>query len=150
MKAHGDSGFSAPIILLAMSILVIGIGGISVDLWRVLSDYREVAGLVDGAAAAGATAIDETALYEDPDDIRLDPSLALDRTCDYLATRAGVPRGACPGPTVEVLVTQQTVGVSLQRDVDLTLLRLLTAGAPNGDRITVSSSSVVSIVRGLP
>ena len=150
MRLRGDGGFSAPIMTLLLALMILGAAGISVDLWRVISEHREVAGLVDGAAAAGATAIDENALYVDPNDVRLDVALAEDRVCDYLATRAGISRSSCPGPVVDVVVTSQTVGVSLERDVELSLLRLLLLTGDGAAPITVGSSSTVVVVRGLP
>jgi hypothetical protein len=135
------------VLLLAMMVLFLG--GISVDLWRVLSDHREVAGIVDGAAIAGATAIDADALYADLP-ARLDASLARERVCSYLAEHAGVPAGQCPGPDVEVGIATDTVFVRYRRDVPLTLLRAVSVFGGDADPIRVSAEAEVTLLRGVP
>ena len=64
---RAEGGFSAPIMVLIMAMMVLFIGGISIDLWRVIADHREVSGLADGAAIpdrqpAGAASTDEEAI----------------------------------------------------------------------------------------
>ena len=119
----GEGGFSTPVIVLFVAILVLLLGGVSVDLWRVVAEHREITTLVDGAAIAGATAVDEELLYTEPELApQLDEVEAVFRVCDYLA-RNGVEL-SCPGQ-VEVVVGIADISVTFERDVDVTLLRLL-------------------------
>ena len=63
--------------VLGLSIAVLFLGGISVDLWRVMSDRRELAAVADSAAAAGASAIDVDH-WRDTGEIRLLNDGAID------------------------------------------------------------------------
>lgn len=53
-----DAG-SITVWMLGVCVTLLFLGGISLDLWRVLSERRALAGLVDAAAIAGASGIDE-------------------------------------------------------------------------------------------
>lgn len=144
-----ESGFSAPIMVLVMAMMVMVIGGISVDLWRIIADHREVTGLVDGAAIAGATAVDIEAFELDPTaDPILNPVQATTRVCEYMSSHAGVT--ACPGATLTIDFPPDLTGieVSFQRDVELTLLRVVEVGgaAP----VTVYAEAFVELQRGTP
>ena len=93
---RNEAGFSAPVMVMFVAILVLLVGGISVDLWRVVAEHRRITTLVDGAAIAGATAVDEEQLYTEPGLApQLDEAEAVGRVCDYLA-RNGVAQ-TCPG-----------------------------------------------------
>lgn len=146
---HREDGFSSPILIAVFAFMVLFIGGVSVDLWRVLSEHREVAGLVDGAAIAGATALDVDALYDD-EPARLDPVLARDRVCQYMAFHDGLPLGDCPGPQLGLTVGLDVVTVSYERDVPLTLLNAVSLFGGDTDPIAVSAVSEVTLQRGVP
>jgi hypothetical protein len=146
---RGEGGFSAPIMVLLMAMMVLFIGGISIDLWRIIADHREVSGLADGAAIAGATAVDIAAYEADPTlDPILDPAAATQRVCDYMADHEGVT--ACPSATltVEFASDLSALTVSFQREVDLTFLRIVDVGG--ADPIVVYSDSLVELHRGTP
>lgn len=146
---RNEAGFSAPIMILIMGMMVMVIGGISVDLWRIIADHREVTGLADGAAVAGATAVDVAAFEADPTaDPILDPGLAVQRVCDYMRRQADVSN--CPSPTLSIDIAADLTGleVTFQRDVELTLLRVVEVGG--ADPITVGASSFVELQRGTP
>ncbi|MDQ3974200.1 MAG: pilus assembly protein TadG-related protein [Actinomycetota bacterium] len=53
-----DTG-SITVWMLGVCVTLLFLGGISLDLWRVLSERHALAGLVDAAAIAGASGIDE-------------------------------------------------------------------------------------------
>lgn len=144
-----EGGFSAPIMVLVMAMMVMIIGGISVDLWRIIADHREVTGLVDGAAVAGATAIDIAAFEADPTaDPILNPAEARQRVCQYMADHAGVT--ACPSPTLSInFATDLTaIEVTFQREVELTLLRVVEVGG--ADPVVVYGDALVELQRGTP
>jgi len=146
---RNQGGFSAPIMVLIMAMMVLLIGGVSIDLWRVIADHREVSGLADGAAIAGATAIDIAAYEADPTrDPTLNPAAATQRVCRYLADHAGIT--VCPGPalTVDFAPDLSAITVSLQREVELTFLRIVEVGG--ADPIVVYSDAVVELQRGTP
>jgi len=147
-SVRSEEGFSTPVFVLFIAMLVLLLGGVSVDLWRVVAEHRKVTGLVDGAAVAGATAVDEQRLYDEPElDPVIDEALAIGRVCDYLA-RNGVEL-RCPGDIViDVAGTEITVG--FERDVDVTLLRLLSLAGGTTDPIAVGSTSTAVVARGLP
>lgn len=126
--------------VLGLSIAVLFLGGISVDLWRVMSDRRELAAVADSSAAAAASAIDVDVWRADGE-IVLEPDRAA-----YLADRVVAQHevaGELSSP-IEVRVAGDTVQVALERTTDLTLLRLLAVGE---DPLVVR---VVSTARATP
>jgi len=146
----GQGGFSAPVLVLMVAMMLLIIGGLSVDLWRVLAEHRDVAGLVDGAATAGATGVDTEAIREDPNaPIRLDPAVARARACDYLEVHGDLAAD-CGSPGVGVAIVDASITVRLERDVDLTLLRLVQALSGDTAPISVGTESVATALRGTP
>ena len=144
-----EGGFSAPIMVLIMAMMVLFIGGISIDLWRVIADHREVSGLADGAAIAGATAVDIAAYEADPTlDPILDPALATQRACRYMEDHEGVT--ACPSATLTVDFAPDltAITVGFQREVELTFLRIVEVGG--AEPIVVYSDALVELRRGTP
>jgi uncharacterized membrane protein len=148
MKAggpHDDRGFTSVTFMLMLMVLVLAVGAISIDLWHLVSEHREVAGVVDGAAISAAGAVDESALRVNPPVLQIDGEKAAARACQYLRTRGGV--GACPGPGAEVVVGADWVSVTMSRPVDLTLLRLFAGLSPDADSspIEVSATATAAI-----
>ncbi|NND01604.1 MAG: hypothetical protein HKN91_02355 [Acidimicrobiia bacterium] len=144
-----EAGFSAPIMILILAFMVAIIGGISIDLWRIIEDHREVTGLADGAAIAGATAVDIPAFEADPTaDPILDPALAVQRVCDYMRSHGEV--ATCPSATLTVDFASDLTGIEVtyQRDVALTLLRAVEVGG--ADPVVVYAESFVELERGTP
>lgn len=119
--AGGEDG-TVTIWLLGLAVAVLFLGGLSVDLWRVVAERRELAGIVDGAAVAGASVIDEAA-FRSSGQVLLDVHGAVDAACTYLRIHADPPAG-CGG----VDATPNAVRVEAQRHVPLTLLRALSPG----------------------
>ena len=120
MKERGSITFW----VLGLSIAVLFLGGLSVDLWRVMSDRRELAAVADSAAAAAASAVDVD-LWREAGEIRL-----LNVEAVALAERVVSQHrvaGELSAP-VEVTVAGDSVQVTLTQEVELTLLRLLTVG----------------------
>jgi Flp pilus assembly protein TadG len=103
--------------------MLLFLGGLSVDLWRVLSERRALAGMADSAAIAAATALDE-GTYRSLGRIELDPDLARRRALESLA---GQPD---PGTVtaVHATATPLEAAVQLEGRVPLTLLKLLLPG----------------------
>jgi len=146
---HDQAGFSAPIMVLIMAMMVLFIGGISVDLWRVIANHREVSGLADGAAVAGATALDIGAFEAEPTaEPILDPTLAAQRVCAYMADHAAVDDCPSESLTIEFSTDLTAIQVGFQREVPLTLLRIVEVGG--ADPIVVYSEALVELQRGTP
>ena len=143
-----EGGFSAPVLIVVVAAMVMILGGISIDLWRVLAEHRKLAGLADGASIAAATAIDQDQLYAEPDlPARLDGPLAVSRACSYLA-RNGLT-ATCPGEVV-IDVVDDIVTVEVRREVPLTLLGVLATVGGNTEPIEVVAVSTATLRRGLP
>ena len=108
--------------VLGLAVAILFIGGLSVDLWRVMSDRRELAAVADSASAAAASAVDV-------DHWRRHGQIQLvDVEADLLAERVVVQHGVELVGPVEVAVVGDSVRVTLMKEVELTLLRLLTVG----------------------
>ncbi|MFW2339626.1 MAG: pilus assembly protein TadG-related protein [Acidimicrobiia bacterium] len=109
---------------LGLAVAILFIGGLSVDLWRVMSDRRELAAVADSASAAAASAVDVDH-WRQHGQVRL-----VDGEADLLAERVVVQHGVANelvGP-IEVVVAGDSVRVTLMKEVELTLLRLLMVG----------------------
>lgn len=118
-----DERGSVTLWMVGLVMVVFVVGGIALDLWRGLAAYRFVSSLVDSAAVAAGSGIDETA-WRTEGQLVLDPDRVRARVEDAIVAQAGVPVHhdvftAADG--AEATVTAWT-------SVDLTLLRLVTAG----------------------
>lgn len=141
-----DAGFTSVTFMLMLMIMILAVGGISVDLWHLVAEQRRIAGIVDGAAVAAAGAVDVAAFRETPDlPPVLDASRAMARGCDYLREHGGI--SVCPGRDADVVVEGGTVTVTLRRDIHLTLLKLFAALDPRTDTsvVEVAASATVGI-----
>ncbi|MDP8969475.1 MAG: Tad domain-containing protein [Actinomycetota bacterium] len=119
--------------LLGLCVTLLFIGGISLDLWRAFSTRRALAGIVDAAAIAGASSVDQDHLRRSGQ-ARLDPveaeALALARVDGH--PEAVLVSGRSATATVDEIT------VTAAGSVDLTLLRIL---APAGGPLDVQVSA---------
>lgn len=113
---------SVTVWVLGVCIAVLFMGGLSIDVWRAFTERRVLAGMADGAAVAGATALDVDA-WRTSGVVQLLPDQAAGRAGAYLA---GHPRWDA-AITDSVLPAPDSVTVTLQREVEFTLLRILLA-----------------------
>jgi len=119
----GERG-SVTLWMVGMVAVVMAVGGIAVDLWRGLSAHRELASLVDAAAVAAGSGIDEGSW-------RLEGKLALDPVAVSDRVSAAV---AAQSPAAGVTVSVETspdgseATVAGASSVELTLLGLLVDG----------------------
>lgn len=109
--------------LLGLAVMLLSVGGLSLDLWRAFSERRELAGIVDGAAAAGSSGIDERA-WEQDGQLRLDRDRAADLAWRYLNAYTTDPAD------VAVAEDGSQITVRASRTVELTLSKVLLAGEP--------------------
>lgn len=108
--AVGDERGSVTVWLMILPILVMLVGGMTVDLWTALSARGRIAAIADEAAAAGATAVSVDSGRAQTQQVTLDPAEAQLRALVAVDTHPGVidvtGRSALASPTmVEVTVT---------------------------------------------
>jgi len=122
-----DRGFLS-IWLLGLCLLLLVLGGVSLDLWRVFSERQALAGLADSAALAGAGGLDLDTARRGL--VRLDPADATGRARASIAAQPD--RGSLVGASVNIVVGQDRSEVTGSADgqVHLLLLRLLLGGRP--------------------
>ena len=125
--------------LLGLSLMLIAVGGIGLDLWRALEVRRDLSGMADAAAAAAVSAID-VAHWRATGDLRLDSADVEQRALWALQAQPGY--AALTGSPAVGVVGGDSVVVRLERDVELTLLRLFAGGKP----FVVSAESVAYAV----
>ena len=120
--------------LLGLCMMLLLLGGISLDLWRAFSERRSLTAAADAAAVAGATALD-TAAYRADGTVQLIPAEAERRALaslrDQLDKRALRDAKVAADPT--------TVTVELHGEVSFTLLQLADPGGDLPIRVTATA-----------
>lgn len=107
--------------VLGLCVAVLFLGGLSVDLWRVVAVRRDLSTMADGAAAAAADGVDEGALRRG--EILLDPDRSLLLARDHLEAQSDF--GIIDDASVETRGT--VVTVTLRSSVSFTLLGVFLA-----------------------
>jgi Flp pilus assembly protein TadG len=110
--------------LLGLCVLLLTLGGMSLDLWRAFSERRALVNAADAAALAGASAIDE-ARYRATGDVLLEPDAALSRARASIAAQGDVRSLRL----VDVDADTDHVEVTVRGDVGFSLLRLVEPGS---------------------
>lgn len=116
----GERG-SITLWMVGLMMVVFAVGGIAVDLWRGLAAHRHVASVVDAAAVAGGSAIDEERWRFDGE-LVLDP-LRVEQAVS--ATVSGQSDGLDLAYRVATAPDGAAATISARATVDLTLLALL-------------------------
>lgn len=106
--------------MVGMVMVVFLVGGIAIDLWRGLAAHRRVAAVVDAAAIAAGSGIDEEA-WRSEGVLRLDSG----RVNERVAMSVGAQADAGVVVTVETLADGASATVTGSTVVELTLLRLV-------------------------
>ena len=144
--SDSQRGFATPALAVIVVLLVFSIAGVSFDLWRVVSAHQKLVAITDSAAVAGAGSLNIAALYADGRGaLVLDPEMATDLVCEYLA--GTLPETACPGPQAVVWVDSDSITVTIRTRVPLTLLRLLLRVGGETADIEVGARATASPVR---
>lgn len=115
-----ERGDALVVFCVAMIIVILPLGGISLDLWHAISEERTLQSAADAAAAAGAGAINLTAYRVDQAYPVLDTAQATSAAYASLQ-RADLPALAQPP---EIDATPQGITVILKENVSVTLLTL--------------------------
>lgn len=126
---------------IGLSVMLLFVGGFSLDLWRAHSERRALAEMADAAAAAGANGID-TAVYRSSGELVLDPGLA--EALAWESLNGQTDRRALVGAPV-VGASADVVVVTIEGEVEMTLLRVLSGGEP----LTIEVTAEAVPARGL-
>ena len=127
LRGRDDRGFLT-IWLLGLCLLLLALGGVSLDLWRVFSERQALAGLADSASLAGAAGLDLDAARRGL--VQLDPTDAAGRARASIAAQAD--KGSLVLSSVNIVVGQDRSEVTVSADgqVHLLLLRLVLGDRP--------------------
>jgi Flp pilus assembly protein TadG len=112
--------------VLGLCICVFFLGGLSLDLWRVITVRRSLVAMADAGATAGANGLDPGALRRG--DLVLDPVLVRSAAGGALRDQSGWK--AVDAVAVDVSAAPARVTVTVRARVDLTLLGIFVHGDP--------------------
>ena len=140
-RAQRDERGNAMVVwCLLLAVMLLPLGGLSIDLWHGIAVQRELQAAAEDAAAAGASGIDVTT-YRETGCVLLDSSLAVPLAQANLASQPGLGRLA--GASIQLGAGDAEISVVLTEDVRLTLLSWV-----EGDKPLVVSASASSAPRG--
>jgi Flp pilus assembly protein TadG len=112
--------------VLGLCICVLFLGGLSLDLWRVIAVRRSLVAMADAGATAGANGLDTGALRRG--DLVLDPVLVRSEAGGALRDQSGWR--SVDAVAIDVAATPARVTVTLRAKVDFTLLGIFVHGDP--------------------
>lgn len=130
---------------LLIAVLLLPIGGLSVDLWRAIAAQRDLQAAAEDAALAGASGIDVQA-YRTSGCLYLDPSVAEQLAASNLAQQPVAAQ--LSSSEFSVSSDGRAVQVTLSEDVHLSLLRLVEGDRPLVIAATAASGPVGSLSGG--
>jgi hypothetical protein len=122
---------------LGLTVMVLFLGGISLDLWRAFEVREDLAAMADSAANAGASHIDGLA-YRDTGTLQLDAGAAED------AANANLDGQQDSGKIAvrDIDARGPVLTVTLQGEVEFTLLRVFLGGGRVAVRATGSAQAI--------
>jgi Flp pilus assembly protein TadG len=139
---HDERGDAMIVWCLLLSLLLLPLGGLSIDLWHGIVVQRSLQSAAEDAATAGSSGID-VQQYRETGCLVLDPSAAVPLAQANLASQQHL------GPLVTVAISvspdDQQISVRLQEDVRLTLLSLVEGNKPLVVTATASSAPEGSV-----
>ena len=110
---------------LGLAVMVLFLGGISLDLWRAFEVRQDLAAMADSAANAGASRIDGPT-YRETGVLQIDRDAARDAVGANLDAQQDRDRITTRIPPV---IDGAVVSVTLEGEVDFTLLNVFLLGA---------------------
>ena len=140
-RRHADDGEAMVVWCLILAMLLLPVGGLSIDLWRGISAQRSLESAAQDAAVAGASAIDTTE-YRLAGCVLLDPTIAVQMAEANLAQQRVAD--VLSGVSVSVSPDDKAVTVDLHEHVALTLLRLVEGGRTLSVSASATSAPVAS------
>jgi Flp pilus assembly protein TadG len=136
MSAADEQG-TITLWILGLCMMMLLLGGISLDLWRAFSERRALAAAADAAAVAGASAIDES-WFRETGEVRLDVAEARLRAAASLRGQGDVRALH----DFRVVTSSDAITVEVRGVVDFTLLHLASPGDPLEIRIQATAQPV--------
>jgi Flp pilus assembly protein TadG len=121
---------------LLFALLLLPLGGLTIDLWRGIAVQRSLQSAAEDAATAGSSGID-VQQYRATGCLLLDPAAAVPLAQANLAAQSDL--GPLAAVNIYVSPNGQQISVRLQEDVHLTLLALVEGNRPLV--VTASASS---------
>lgn len=133
----GDEGGYVTIWVLGVAMMMLFMGGISLDLWRAAATQRSLSAAVDGAAVAGSSGLDESVFRgSGGGTVQLEPERARQLAAANLASQ---PRSENL-MDVAIDATPARITVRAERQVDFTLLKVFLVGQ---EPVVLHASSTV-------
>jgi Flp pilus assembly protein TadG len=128
---------------LLLALMLLPLGGLTIDLWRGIAAQRSLQSAAEDAATAGSSGID-VQQYRATGCLVLDPSAAAALAQANLASQHNLG----PLATVDISVSpgDRQISVRLQEDVRLTLLSLVEGDRPLVVTAMASSAPVGSVI----
>ncbi len=117
-RVHRDRG-AMTLYVVGLCVVVLFVGGLSVDFWRIIAARRSLAAMADASATAGANGLDEVSLRSGG--VALDPSRARVLASDELTQSSEYRRIQ----SVVIESDTATVRVTLVQHVEFSLLGIL-------------------------
>lgn len=127
--------------MLVLSVILLSLGGLSVDLWQVLADRRELASAADAAAYAAAGRVDEVH-YRATGEVVLQTEAATAAAAAILAARESTGADLLDA---DVVIAPDAATVTLVARTDTVLLRLLDPSLRTLD-LTVTARAAPRVV----
>lgn len=124
--AHDERGDAMVVWCLLIAVMLLPLGGLSVDLWHGIEVQRQLQSAAEDAAVAGASGIDVVE-YRQTGCIVLDPVLAIPLAQANIASQ-----GLGPVASADIVVSPDRLemSVELSEDVHLTLLSWVAGPRP--------------------
>ena len=126
-RGASENGEAMVVWCLLLALLLLPLGGLSVDLWHGIAVQRELQSAAEDAASAGASGINVNE-YRQSGCVVLDPTTAVALASANLASQAGL--GPLVSTSINVAANNSAITVVLRKDVHLTLLRLVEGNRP--------------------
>ena len=140
MRPKDQRGDAMVVLCLLLAIVLLPLGGLSVDLWHGIEVQRQLQSAAEDAALAGSSGINPQ-VYRETGCIVLEPASAVALAQANLASQTGL--GPLAGADLEVNADGEQISVTLRKDVRLTLLSWV-----EGDRPLVVAATASSGPRG--
>lgn len=132
-----DRGDAMVVWCMLLAVMLLPLGGLSIDLWHGIAVQRQLQAAAEDAAAAGSSGVD-VVTYRDTGCIALDPSLAARLAEANLAAQSGL--GSLSEDVVTVSPDGSQISVTLAEQVHLTLLSIVQGDRPLTVRASASSA----------
>jgi len=143
LLARDERGDALVIWCVGLAILLLPLGGVSLDLWHSISVERALQSAASSAAAAGSSGIDQ-AVYRQSGVVTLQPDLVRSLVAQNLAAQTDLPAGY---QVTALEVNGDAVTVQLKDTLGLTLLKVL---IPNRSITLTATARSVAVPSGAP